>query len=1074
MKINSIYSIVLLLVACWLGNAAPALAQVTTSVLSGYVVDEKDEPTMGATIIATHTPSGTEYGTTTDADGHFTIPNVRVGGPYTIKVTYVGYKDSMKENYFAGLGQSVDINVKLNVSATDIAEVVVTSDASMDAYQMGTQTNLDAKAIAALPTVNRSLNDFLRLTPQASLTSDGGISIAGMNNRYNAIFIDGAVNNDVFGLSASGTNGGQTGISPISIDAIEQFQVSVSPYDVRQSGFAGAAINAVTRSGTNKTQGSAYYFLRNQALVGLTPTWNLPDSVSRTQTPDFTAQTFGFRLGGALVKNKVFYFINAEMQRDNTPNPFNFSSYNGTASASQIQAFEDKLNGYGYDPGTFTNNISKLYGEKIIAKIDWNINQQHKLSIRHSYTAGRAVKPVASTNKALFYDGTAQRFPTITNSTAIELNSSFKQMSNKLVLGFTNVLDDRNSNGSPFPYLVIKDGSGYIYAGTEEFSSANQLKQNILTLTDNFNWYLGKHTLTFGTHNEFYNFYNLFIRQNYGTYYYDSLAQFLNDAKPTRYERSYSLVDNITGDGSAAAAKFNALQLGVYVQDEYAVSKRVTVTGGIRLDVPFLLGSPKEDTFFNNNMIPLIESYGYDLKGARAGQSPKAQLLVSPRLGFNADVFGDKKTIVRGGVGIFTSRVPFVWPGGAFTNNGLTIGGVAVSGANTLPFNPDPFNQYTASSFGLTDRIPSGEVNLFAKNFKYPQVFRTSVGFDQKLPEGVLLTIEGMYTKTLNNIYYENLNQKPFNDTLTGSPDDRLIMNYGSSSTKLDSRYGYVLLGSNTNKGYTYNVTAQLRKEFRFDDNQALQLSAAYTFGRAYAIFEGTSSQNSSQWRGVPTVESRNNAPLGRSDFDMGHRVTAFGTYTIAYAKRAKTMISIFYNGQSGAPYSFVYGGNLTREDSRFRNLIYVPNAASEIHLVADGSRTVEQQWAELDQFISNDPYLSKHRGEIVDKNMNRTPFTHIVDLRLAQDVFFKTKDDVHTVQLTLDVFNITNLLNKNWGRTYTSPNFGNYELITFKGFEADGTTPRFTFPKQGSQPWGLHDMLSRWRMQVGIRYIFN
>jgi hypothetical protein len=1060
---------------------------VTTGNFSGSVTDSEGVEAIGATVVVTHEPSGTTYGTATRVDGSFYIPNVRVGGPYSVKISYVGYKDQTLTNKYVGLGQDTEIKVTLT-QGVDIDVIEVSAANYLDNYKMGSESQVTERDLANLPTASRDINDYLRLNPLANVSpADPGssISIAGMNNRYNSIFIDGAVNNDVFGLAPSGTNGGQTGISPISLDAIEQFQISVSPYDVKLGGFAGAGINAVTRSGTNKFEGSAYYFFRNQGLTGKTPTFNLPDSVERLRVDDYTAQTFGFRLGGPIVKNKVFFFVNAEIQRDRTPRGFDLSSYGGSASVSDLQALINKLKSYGYDPGDYLSTADELKGERILAKVDWNINQNNKLSLRHSYTRARSIDPFTSGSQSLYFSNTAIYFPSTTNSTALEWNSIINnKFSNNLIAGFTSINDDRDPQGGDFPWIRINDGTSSIYVGSEEFSTGNQLKQNIFTLTDNFNIYLNKHTLTVGTHNEFYNMYNLFIRQNYGSYRFNSIADFLgNDTiAPIDYVRSYSLVDDLTGDGSAAAAKFNAMQLGLYVQDEFKVSKRFTLTGGLRFDLPMFLTQPAVDTFFNNNVLAVVDSV-WGAEGAEAGQMPGAQIYISPRVGFNYDIMGDRKSIVRGGVGLFTSRVPFVWPAGSYTNNGLTVGGIDPT--NPPLFNPDPYDQYVASDVGATIAIPSGEMNLVSKDFRFPQVLRTSLAVDQKLPGDMTLTVEGMFSKTLNNIYYKNVNLRPATDSLDGTPDNRPLY----SGQRLSNVYSAIYLMSNTNEGYTYNVTAQLTKNLW----KGFSGMVAYTFGRAYSIYEGTSSQNSSQWRGQHGVDGRNFATLGRSEFDMGSRITSALSYEISYPANSnvfgKTTVSLFYNGQSGRTYSYIINdavriGNTTYralngEDNRERTLMYVPADQSEINLIDKPGRTATEQWEELNAFIENDPYLSTRRGQYAERNMSRSPFTNLLDFRVLQDFTVRTANgQKNTIQISFDVMNITNLLNQDWGRVFRVSNFGNYELLNFEGFDPTATggakVPLYSFPEQTVKPWFTDDFLSRWRMQLGVRYIFN
>ncbi|MCD4665028.1 MAG: TonB-dependent receptor, partial [Bacteroidales bacterium] len=698
----------------------------TTSGISGKVIGDDDEAVPGATVVAVHTPSGFEYATMSDTKGYYRLPEMNVGGPYKVTVSFIGFENQDQDNIYLTLGQTFQLNVKMSIKADEAIEEVIVSafkNPVIDGNRTGAETIIGEDAINSMPTVARNLTDFTRLTPQVSVTG-GAINIAGANNRYNAIYIDGAVNNDVFGLASTGTNGGQLGISPISIDAIEQFQIVIAPFDVRQGGFSGGGINAVTKSGSNQFEGSAYYFLKNENFAGLTPTYHIDAETDREKLADFKAQTFGLRVGGPIIKNKLFFFANAEMQRDNTPQPFNLSDYEGDATQTELDALVTKLNGYGYDPGDFTNNSNILQSDKFLVRFDYNINKHHKLMFRHQYTKGHMINSYASNAGNINFDNTGQDFMSITNSSSFELKSYFSnKFSNKLIIGYTNVNDDRDPMGDPFPYIIIEDGSGEINIGSEQYSTANQLKQSILTVTDNFQIYKGKHTFTIGTHNEFYSIYNLFMRQNFGVYEYDDIDQFINDDPASAYYASYSLVDDITGDGSAAAADFNFMQLGVYLQDEIQVSDDFKLTAGIRLDIPIFTEEAFVNEGFNDTTLAKIAAF-YDIEGIQAGQMPKAQFMIAPRIGFNYNVGGNKMTQIRGGVGIFTSRIPFVWPGGAYNNNGFSVGGVYTGGVD---FVPQWDNQPTTTDLGGTESVPSGQMDLFVDNFKFPQVLKGNI-----------------------------------------------------------------------------------------------------------------------------------------------------------------------------------------------------------------------------------------------------------------------------------------------------------------------------------------------------------
>lgn len=1085
----------------------------TTATIVGTVSDASGETLPGANVLAVHGPSGTQYGTTTRLNGSFTFPNMRVGGPYTITTTFVGFEDNVIPNIYLSLGQDLYMDIEMSETAVELGIVEITAGraAVIDGERTGAQTNIGEAQLQTLPTVSRDLTDFTRFTPQSTLTEDGdgelGFSVAGQNNRFNSVFIDGAISNDVFGLSDQGTNGGQAGVSPISIDAIEEFQIVVAPYDVTIGGFTGGGVNAVTRSGSNEIEGSAYWLHKGEKLAGKTPTDNPfdeidnPDGIMREKLADFASNIYGARIGGPIKKNKAFFFANIELEKRQTPLPAPFSfagdsivGYDGDATASELEALEQKLlNDYGYDAGGYLNNEKVVDGFKILAKIDWNISDKHNLTVRHSFSKGESEKVNPSDDNSINFNNSYEFFPSTTNSTAIEFNSLLSnEMSNNLVFGYTRVRDDRDALGGDFPRVGIDDGDGFITFGTEAFSTANNLEQDVFTITNNFKLYKGKHTLTIGTHNEMYKILNLFVRQNYGQYDYNSLSDFMNDGPIDLYQRSYSLLDDAVGDDIVnAAAKFKAMQLGFYVQDEFRVNRKVKLSLGLRMDIPVFLDDPPVDENFNTVTVPLIEEH-YDLKGARAGQMPSPQLIFSPRFGFNIDPTGEKKTQIRGGVGLFTSRLPLVWAGGSLANNGLTVGGVfefspeLISGGDTtaMTFIPDINGQPTATDFGKEDPVPSGQMDLFVEDLKFPQVLKASLAVDQELPWGLLGTVEGLVQKNINSILYFNYNVKPsIGNIVNNGNDDRPIFNRGD---EIDDTYDRIILGDNTSEGLSYNITANLSKQF----SSGFSASLGYTYGYAEALNDLTSSQNSSQWRNHEVVGDKNNLVVSQSDFSMGSRVTGTLSYRKEYANHAATTISLYYNGQSGEVFSYTYTGRnadrLTSQDSRdFTDLLYVPASASEINLAGDAAEQAAQ-WAELDAYISQDDYLSSRRGQYAERNGSRTPFTNILDLRLLQDFFIESGGKRHNLQISLDIFNFTNLLNKNWGRRYRSF-FNGVGLIDVEGVsdevQADGTvlrTPTFSYSARGEnttlERLTIDDtgaLSSRWQGQIGVRYSF-
>jgi len=1071
----------LLFLALLLGPSAAFGQGVTTSSMTGFVFDSNGETLPGANVVAEHTPTGTTYGTATDAEGRFSLRNLRVGGPYTVTASFTGFQSADVEDIMLRLGVTFEQNLVLQEGTVQLDELSVEATAGSSGERAGANTQISTDDIENLPTLDRNLNDFLRLTPQSS-SFGNGITFAGMNNRFNALYIDGAVNNDVFGLASSGTNGGQTGITPFSIDVLDQLQVVLSPYDVTYGGFAGGGINAVTKSGSNEFRGTAYYFVQNEDLVGKTNE-NLSDrlGVSREKVSDFTEEQFGFSLGGPIIKNKLFFFTNVELQRDATPRPFNtaeYTSVDGRASEADLNNLRNFLiNTYGYDPGTFGNVSGDLDGTKVFGKLNWNINRDHKLTLRHQFTDAEQFNRFAGSSTRLNFSNNGIFFPSTTNSSALELNSTFgTRYANNLIVSYVRVRDNRSTLGDRFPWVSIRDtAGGSIRFGSEEFSTANQLDQDIVSITNNLDIFRGKHTITVGTHNEFYSIFNLFLRQNFGSYEFNSIDDFINNERPSAFTRTFAV------DGSGAA-DFNAMQFGLYAQDQWRVNDQFTLTAGLRLDVPVISDDPTVDTFLRDTALPKMQAE-YDVaRDVTAGQAPDGQFMLSPRLGFSYDMRHDIVKQIRGGAGIFTSRIPFVWPGAMFTNNGVTAGGVRLNDLpDTFRFNPDPDGQ----PVNPNQVVPSGQVDLFTDDFKYPQMFRTNLATDIMLPGGVRASVEGLYTRTLNNITYTNVNSDPtvaFN--FTGSPDDRPVFTGG----RIDGTYDAVYVASNTSRGHTWNLSTTFEKSF----DMGLSAMGAWSYGDSYSVTEGTSSQNSSQWRGQVNVNGRNDAAFGRSDFAAGHRVLLALSQKIDWGKasRQSTTISLFTNIQSGGPFSYIISGrsarNLNNESgstSRNRSLVFVPASASEINLVdftaSDGSVvTAAEQWENLNRVINDDDNLKDRRGQYAEKNGSWLPYTAQFDISIRHDFGVDVAGKQHKLQVSADIFNVANLINSSWGTFYSAiGNFNYYNLYQFEGFEADGTTPRYTFRNgddTGNDRFDIEGTPSRWRMQFGLRYIFN
>ncbi|MGV3705181.1 MAG: TonB-dependent receptor [Arcticibacter sp.] len=1034
---------------------ASVRAQVTTSSLTGTVRDAKGEPLIGATVKAIHTPTGTVYGASTNTEGRVNMGNMRVGGPYTIAVSYIGFDSEKIQNVYLKLGEPYVLHSILGTTGRELQEVVVTGsqDQILNSRRTGAATNISKKQLETLPTVNRSLQDFTRMTPQ--MTSSN--SFSGTSGKYNNITIDGAVNNDVFGLSSAGSGPGSgAGTQPISLDAIQEVQVVLAPYDITYGNFTGGGINAITRSGTNEFQGSAYTFLKSQDFVG-------KNVLTDEKYPSFSDNQYGLRLGGPLIKDKLFFFVNGELGRRSAPLANN-AGENGSAisvaTAKQIRDFT--LEKYGYDVGSYDALDLKRNNDKVFARIDWNINNKHQLMLRHNYIS--AFDDNLSRSGTIFnFGNTAYQFTNKQNITVAELRSNFSsQFSNNLILGYSRIRDKREP-GDLFPFVQINNiegvSSNRVNLGTERSSYANQLDQDIFEITNNFKYNTGKHTFTFGTHNEFFKFRNLYINNFNGYWEFDNLATYLAGT-PKRLQATYSNVDGV----QFPASKFNAAQYSVYAQDEFEAFEGFRLTAGVRLDIPVLNDKPAA----NAQIAKTFADQGY-----RTDKALGAQFLWAPRVGFNYDVLGDRSIQLRGGVGVFTGRAPFVWMSNAYGNDGVMLGTVDVATSTRAPITTaPPFSTDINNYRNLGPAGGTAEVNLIADDFKLPQLLRYNLAGDFKLPFGVVGTLEGIFSKTLNNIVYRDVNMKPsvgtINGGLSNNQDNRPVYTNANASGKIDPKFTNVLLIDNTSRGYTYSVTAQLQKNFNF----GLNAMVAYTNGKSKGINDGTSSTAKSNWQFMQIVNDPNSPDLAYTQFDIRHRVVGSLSYAFQYGAKNEyaTGISLFYSGRSGLPYSIVYNGDLNGDGGNGNDLIFVPASIDQIKLApitGNNPLTVAQQWENLDAFISNNDYLRKNRGKYTARNGARMPWEHQFDLRVYQDLGTVIAGKKHALQITFDVFNVGNLINKDWGRAYTVAN----QSLTLISYNSSASN--FTFNRSNPDGYDVLDFASRWQGQLGLRYSF-
>ena len=1054
----------------------------TTAAMSGTIADKTGAGLPGATVIAIHTPTNTQYVAPTNSEGRFNIQNMRIGGPYTVKVTFVGFKDITREGLNLTLGQNLRFDQKMDDSSTQLTEVTVSGrrDPVMNAGRTGAATTVQREQIERLPTISRSLQDFTRLTPQAN-----GNSLSGRSGRFNNIQIDGASNNDLFGLGGSGTPGGQAGTNPISLDAIQELQVVIAPYDVRQGRFSGGGVNAVTRSGTNEFSGSAFVFGRNQNTAGKSPTPD-PATGERTKLAEFSDYQTGFRLGGPVIKDKLFFFVNGEVTRRSAPLLFRAGGVGETGSNvvgfvnnDQLQSISNKLREYGYEAGSFGEINAETNSNKAFARLDWNISQNHQLTLRHNFVDA-SDDNISRSQTNFRFGNNGYQFLSRTNSTVAELKSRFgNRFANNLLVGYSSIRDSRTTLGALFPSITITASNGTINAGSEFSSVANGLKQDILEINDNFNIFAGKHVITIGTNNEIFRFNNLFVQSTEGRYDFPSVDAFLNNTvsgSGFRYRQNFAL------PGGKPTAKFGAAQFGLYAQDEYSVLDNLRVTGGLRFDLPVYFNNPSSNPRVQSTFAEASATGpAYDVQTDRV---PASRLQVSPRIGFNWDVHKDLTLQVRGGVGVFTGRPAYVWISNQYGNTGVDFATFDSNNASSvLPANGLALNSnYTVTRNQIRNTPASaarGNIAVTDKNFRNPQLLRTNFAVDYQLPLGIVATAEGIYSKTLNDVLPLDINLANPTGTLQG--DGRPVYPTGAARFRNSADFNNVILLSNTSQGYQYSVTGELKKQF----NRDFFASTAYTYGQSRDLYSGTSSVAVSTWEFNPHAGSPNNLPLSYSNFDLRHRVIGSLSYRKAYGGHFATTLSTFYNGQSGAPYSYSYfGGDLNNDGGAFQgnsnDLIYIPRSQNEIVLVTASSndrRTSAQTWSELNAFIENDDYLSKHRGEYAARNGARTPWQHRIDVRLMQDFYVQVGSKTHTFQLTADVTNFGNLLNNEWGRDYFVAN-QNFGLLRYQGLE-NGTTGRPTFSygtgttATPAVAYQISQLASRWQAQFGARYLF-
>ena len=1092
--------------------ALPTLlfAQVTTGSINGSIKDSKGEVLPGATIQVIHVPSGSVYRASSGKSGIYNVPSLRVGGPYTVTITFVGFKQEVINDVTVQLGEPTKINVIMNNTNTSLQEVVVSGTGRRGALiskdKKGTSTNINRRLIAALPTLSRNITDFTKLTPQASV-GPFGTSYAGQDSRFINLTIDGSIFNNSFGLQS--LPGSQTSASPISIDAIEEIQVNVSPYSVKDAGFTGASINAVTRSGTNTFHGSAFYNKRNQNFVGKNAG---PDGKTPVTITNFDVKQYGASLGGPIIKNKLFFFVNYEEEKRTDPGtafvPDNGAN-TGQANVSRVKQTDlDALSTFltsklSYDPGPYVGYDFLTGSKKILAKVDWNVNTKNKFSLR--YNSLRSHKDIGASSSGSFTGGRQSSVNTINfsnnnyeihndiNSLIGQLNTRISnRVSNELIFGYTANRDYRAVKGSLFPLVDILDGTGadrnYISFGAEPFTPNNILNTDTWQASDNITFYSGKHTVSAGANFESFKFFNQFTPQIQGFYVFNSLADFYTSANAylsnpnmtqnpvslRRYILSYSNLP----DHALYNAITKAKNIGTYVQDEWQVQDNLNLTFGVRFDVPY----------FNSNAFDNQQVKGYSFVDENGNptklstsQLPSAKLMINPRFGFNYDVKGDKTTQLRGGLGLFSGRPAFVFISNAVGNNGLQSGQINQDGTTASPLVKYPFSPDITRNIptNLAPGTPAASYNIapIENQFRFPQVFRTNFAVDQKVFAGIVGSAEFLFTQSISNIFYYNANQKVATTTFSG-PDNRPRFAGSSSAVRINPNVTDATVLSSRPYGSNASITLKLEKPLQKNFSWLLAYNLGYTKDNSSASTIAFSSFTSTK-----TVNGNNLPDYSYSDNDTRHRVIGNITYRKELAKTVAIQFSLFGQAQSQGRFSYAYSGDLNGDGISGNDLLYIPKDNSQFEMNFEQYTTtinnvstvitVQQQKDAFEAFIQQDAYLKSNRGKVAPRNAILQPMLTRFDLSTMVELFRNFGKQRHTIQLRADVFNVGNLINHKWGVAdvintsspiAARPAVNNVPVFRFN---VVNNSLNYSTYRKGTS---IADV---WQAQLGIRYIF-
>ncbi|MBA4407914.1 MAG: carboxypeptidase regulatory-like domain-containing protein [Bacteroidota bacterium] len=1069
--------------------------QVTMSSISGTVKSDKNELLIGVTIQVEHTPTGTKYYALTNNQGVYVLPAVRVGGPYTLQASFVGMANKTITDVSTSLGVTTNVNFVMDEEATKIDEVVVMANRNnvFSKERTGATQQFSRRDVQSIPIMGARTIDGI-----TKYNSNGnGSSFGAQDSRLNNFTIDGSVFNNGFGLGSSAQAGGRTGSSAISLDAIEQLQVNIAPYDIRQSGFTGAGINAVTRSGSNKIEGSVYQTQRDNSstFVG-DNAYGVPVTASK-----FDEKVQGLRIGLPIIKNKLFFFGNFETLKKTEPGT-NWTSTGSPLGGSQVSRpkFTDMealskfmSEKFNYETGPWEGYSNSNKSEKFLIRFDWNINDNHKLTARYVHHNSDAEINISNSSSAgngnrttsalaMSFQNSGYIIMDNTRSAVLELNSKFSNtLHNNLIVGYDKQIENRAYRSQMFPTIDIKEGTSTLTSvGFDPFTPGNKLDYNTFHITNNLTKYADKHTITAGFNFEKYKSNNLFFPASNGVYIFNSLTDFYaaaneslakggspsTTALPARFQFRYSALPGAVEP--LQVLKTNRLDL--YVQDQYTVNDRLKVTVGLRNAIVSFDQSSIEN--------PAITAMTF-VNGEKHNTSvmPTTQILWEPRLSFNYDIFGTSKTQLRGGSGVFTGRPPYVFISNQIGNNGVLTGYIDTDnrGATKYGFTADPNKYYIPS----TPTLPSTfDIALTAKDYKFPQVWKTNIAVDQKLPLGFIGTVEFIYNKNLNAVHYYNANL----DAPTGKflgVDQRVMYARTDAGVRINDNVSNAIVLTNKDGSYFNSLTLKLEYPY----TKGLFGSFAWTVSNA-KDYMSAGSIASGSWTGARTVNGNNEINLSRSDFVSPNRLVGLLGYKIEYGKKygGATSVSIGYVGNQGNPFSYTISGDMNGDRISGNELMFIPlnGYAIKFQPLVVGTRTyteLEQQ-AALEKFISQDKYMNAHRGEYAERNGTVLPMLHRFDLSVVQDINIMVKGSKNTLQFRADILNFGNMLNNKWGvsRRVTNPSVLAYQTTV-------ANEPVYKLATQ-TLPDGavlIKDTFSRnssvfdvWTAQLGIRYIFG